>query len=251
VRNGLEFDQKYLRRAFKDLVDEDVSALVLSGPLRTNTDFLHLAASRFDLDARAPTFSSATVDVYVARPYAKAVRAGLQDRERYTELTVPAPPEDTGAKGAEVVTPEIARDVLAAVSPAPYQMRFFLGGAARQGRGPGDFVIVAQPDSDLWLVPPANATEIRWGFGIFPGAYEKPEARTDGVEFSIWVEQPNGQERRIYRCLLDPWLELADRGDHHVVIPYKPQPGEKLRFSSGPGGGAAYDWSYWTGIEVR
>jgi len=250
VRNGLEFDATYLRRAFKDLADENVSALVLSGPLRTNTNFLHLAASRFDLDARAPTFTSATVDVYVARPYAKAVRAGLQDRERYTELTVPAPPEDTGAKGAEVVTPEIAQGALAGITPAPYQMRFFLGGAGRQGRAT-DSVIVAQPDSDLWLVPPANATEIRWGFGIFPGAYEKAEARSDGVEFCIWVEQPDGQERRIYRRLLDPWEYPADRGDHHVVIPYVPRAGEKLRFSSGPGGSSAYDWSYWTGIEVK
>ena len=73
----------------------------------------------------------------------------------------------------------------------------------------------------------------------------------NGVEFSVWVEQPDGQERRIFRRLLDPWSEPADRGDQHVVIPYVPRPGERLRFSSGPGGGAAYDWSYWTGIEVR
>jgi hypothetical protein len=245
VRNGLEFDEKYLRRAFNDLRDEDVSALVLTGAVRTDHVFLNLAAARFDLDARTPTFSSAEVDVYVALPYAKAVRAGLADKERYPDLTVSAAP-DEGAKGAEPVTPEIAQGVLAGITPAPYQMRFFLGGAGRQGS-----VIIAQPDSDLWLVPPANATQISWGFGIFPGAYEKADARTDGVEFSVWVLQPDGQERRIYRRLLDPWQEPADRGDQHVVIPYAPRPGERLRFSSGPGGGAAYDWAYWTGIEVK
>ena len=250
VRNGLEFNQAYLRRAFADLADEEVSALVLFRELRTNQEFINLAASRFDLDARSPTFTSATVDVYVARPYARAVRAGLQDKVRFTEITVPAPPEDTGAKGAEPVTPEIARGALAGITPAPYQMRFFLGGAGRQGRG-GDSVIIAQPDSDVWLVPPANATQIHWGFGVFPGAYEKAEGRTDGVEFSIWVEQPDGQERRIYRRLLDPWAEPADRGDQHAVVAYTPRPGERLRFTSGPGGGSAFDWAYWTGIEVK
>jgi hypothetical protein len=250
VRNGLEFEPAYLRRAFGDLADEEVSALVLFGELRTNMEFINLAASRFDLDARSPTFSSATTDVYVARLHARAVRAALQDKERFTELTVPAAPEDSGAKGAERVTPEIAQGALAGITPAPYQMRFFMGGAARQGRG-ADTVIIAQPDSDLWLVPPANATQIHWGFGIFAGAYEKADAHTDGVEFSIWVEQPDGQERRIYRRLLDPWINAADRGDQQAVVAYTPRPGEKLRFTSGPGGGAAFDWSYWVGIEVK
>jgi hypothetical protein len=249
VRNGLEFDEKYLRRAFKDLADEEVSAVVLMGPLRKNHDFINLAATRFEFDPRAPTFSSPDVDVYVARLYTQRVREGLRDTKRYPELTV-HPEDEAPERNAEPVTPEIAQGALATVTPAPYQMRFFLGGAGRQGRG-ADSVIVAQPDSDLWLKPPADATHITWAFGIFPAAYEKPEARTDGVEFTIWAQVPGMPERRLYRRLLDPWNEAADRGDQRVTLPYTPQPGERLRFSSGPAGSSAYDWSYWVSIEVK
>ena len=251
VRTGLEFDEKYLRRAFGDLADETVSALLLAGTARTNRDFLNRAAARFDLDPDQPTFSSAEVDVYVARPYAAAVRAGLKDTVRYPELTLPAPRPVGEGRPVEPVTPEIARGALRAVAPAPYQMRFFMGGAGTQGRPGGDEVIIAQPDSDLWLVPPAGATQIAWGFGIFAGAYEKADGRTDGVEFSVWAELPDGSERRLFRRLLDPAQVAEDRGDQHAVIPYAPQPGEKLRFSSRPGGGSAFDWAYWTGIEVK
>ena len=245
VRNGLEFDQKYLRRAYKDLNDEEVSALVLFGPLRTNREFLNMAAAQFDLDARAPTFSSAAVDVYVARPYAKTVRAGLQDTARYTELTVPpAPPEET-EKAVEPVAPEFARTVFTNVSPAPFQMRFH-SGAGREGP-----VMLAHPNADLWVRPPAGATQITWTYGIVPAAYANPKDRTDGVEFSIEGESPNGQTRRLYRRLLDPGQNPEDRGDVREIISYHPLPGEVLRFSTRPGGGTAFDWSYWVGIEVR
>ncbi len=100
-------------------------------------------------------------------------------------------------------------------------------------------------------MPPAGATQIKWGYGIFPAAYEKAGDKTDGVEFIVWGELPGGGERRIYHRLLEPLQNPADRGDQHAVIPYTPLPGEKLRFSSRPGGGSAFDWAYWTGIEVK
>jgi hypothetical protein len=51
--------------------------------------------------------------------------------------------------------------------------------------------------------------------------------------------------------VLDPWQEAGDRGDQHDVIPYHPRPGETLRFSTRPYENAAYDWSYFVGINMR
>ncbi len=250
VRNGLEFDKPYLRRAFQDLADENVSALVVHGKLRTNADFINLAAARFDLVESKPTFSWANVDVYVARSCAAAVRAGLRDKVRYPEIIVHAAVDEDARQKSKPVTPAIGRNELKGIVPIPYQMRFLFGEAARQGRE-SDSVILAHASADIWLEPPRDATRIEWIYGIIPEAYQRDGDRTDGVDFSIWGELPDGSERRIYRRLLDPGQNSEDRGDQHVVVAYTPRPGETLRFSTRPGGSAAFDWSYWVKIEVK
>lgn len=250
IRRGLEHDPAYLRRAFLDLANEDVSAVVLFRELRTNRDFLHLAAIRFDLDLTQPTFSAHDLDVYVTRPYIRSVLAGLKQSERYSTLTAaPEPPRDSGSDELKAISAELAREMFAEVSPAPSQFRFRFD-PGRQRRQ-NDSVILANPDADLWVEPAATATQIEWGFGIFPEAYQTPGHATDGVEFIITGEQPDGSFRRLYRRVLEPMAEPADRGDQRVVIAYRPVPGERLRFSTRPGGGSAYDWSYWTRIDVR
>ncbi len=250
IRSGLEFDRNYLHRAYEGLADEKVCALILQDRARQDSNFITMTAPRFEMDASGPTFSSASVDVYVARPYVKAVLEGLKNRERYTELTVrQVPPEDVEAKDVVAVSPEVARETFASITPAPIQMKF-QHGAGRQGFGDRT-VILAHTNSDLWLKPPAMATRIEWSYGIFPAAYERAEGHTDGVEFIIEGELPGAPSRRIYRRVLDPWQVAGDRGDQHAVIPYHPRPGETLRFSTRPYENSAYDWAYFVEIGVR
>lgn len=250
VRHGLEYDETYLRRAFQDLADEEMSALVLHGKLRQNAAFIQRAASAFDLVADGPTFSAPNVDVYVARPYDRAVRAGLGDLARYPEITLHPALEAESREAPRAVTPEVAREALAGVTPAPYQMRFRSAEPGRQGRA-DDSVILAHSSADLWVEPTQGARRIQWTFGIFAEAYAGPGGKTDGVDFSIWGERPDGQERRLYRRLLDPAQNPGDRGDLRAEVAYTPLPGEKLRFATRPGGSSAYDWAYWVTIEVQ
>jgi hypothetical protein len=112
-------------------------------------------------------------------------------------------------------------------------------------------VLSAHPNTDLWLRPPENATEIRWGFGIFPGAYETPGKMTNGVEFIVEGEMPDGQHRSIYYRILDPAQNPADRGDQRAIISYVPLAGEVLRFSTRPNGNSAFDWAYLIQIKVK
>jgi hypothetical protein len=86
---------------------------------------------------------------------------------------------------------------------------------------------------------------------MFAGAYQNPEASSDGVEFVIHGELPDGGSRVIYRRLLDPAKNPADRPDQHEVIPYTPLAGENLRFSTWPNQSSAYDWAYTIRIEIK
>lgn len=250
IRNGLEYDAAYLNRAFADLDDEDVSALVVYGPLRMNKNFINLAAAKFDLDGSAPTFSHSIADIYVRKLYLKGMQMRLRVSRSYPEITVPeARPGVNDSAGVFSIVPAVARTAFANVSPGPYQAQFAFGVdlVEREGKT----ILSAHPDSDLWLRAPADASQITWDFGIFPPAYEKAGDKTDGVIFMIEAETPDGQRRQIYHRLLDPVRDAADRGEQHEEVPYTPLPGETLQFSSRPNGNYAYDWTYWVRIEVN
>jgi len=250
VRNGLEFDNAYLNQAFADLADEDVSALVLYGPLKTNRPFIALAAAKFDLDASAPTFSHPMADVYVRKIYVKGVQMRLKGSLKYPDITIPDKSQAGDITGVFPVPPQVARTAFANVTPGPYQAQFAFGLDIVEHAGRP--AISAHPDSDLWLRAPAGATRIAWDFGMFPPAYEKAGDKTNGVEFIVEGETPGGQRRQIYRRLLDPVRDAADRGEQHEEIPYTPLPGETLQFSSRPyGNNYAFDWTYWVRIEVK
>jgi hypothetical protein len=250
IRNGLEHDRAYLERAFNDLAGEEVCALIVFNDLRYNRDFINFAAARFDIDVTQPTVSFVVADIYASRAYSKGLQLILKNSRQYPHLTLPAGAlAEQPAKGLISISPAMARTSFPNIKPGPYQANFQFGLDWLAHGSVG--VLSAHPDSDLWLEPPPAAQEIRWSFGIFAGAYEKPDAHTDGVEFSIHAEQPDGRVRQIYRRPLDPAREAKDRGDQHEVIPYAPQAGDKLRFSTRPLENSAYDWAYTIKIEVK
>lgn len=251
IRNGLEYDAAYLHRATNELAGEDVSALVLVGPLRENSALLNLIAKRFDFDSSSPTFSQGNTDIYFARPLIEKVQAGLRASDQYPALTIGSPP-----KGGEQITnrparilPEQARTSFAAITPAPDQ-GYFAQGANLQDVS-GERVITAHPDCEVWLRPAAGSTRIQWDFGLMPIAYEREGDKTDGVEFLITGEAPDGSRRQIYRRVLDPAHQPNDRGHQRESISYQPVAGEVLIFSNRPNLSYSYDWAYWIRIEVK
>lgn len=249
VRNGLEFDGAYLNRAFAELADEDVSAMVLMRGVRKNRAFINLAAAKFDLDGSAPTFSHPAADIYFRKIYIKGAQMRLKGSLKYPEMVIPAKSLEYDPAGVFSISSAVARTAFANITPGPYQARFSFGLDLVERAG--KMVLSAHPDSELWLRAPAGATRISWEFGIFPEAYEKSGDKTDGVEFIIEGETPDGQRRQVYRRVLDPVRDAADRGEQHEVIPYTPLPGETLHFSSRPNANYGYDWTYWVGIDVR
>jgi len=251
IRNGLQFDGAYLDRAYKALADENVAALVVFNEMRQDRNFIERTTGRFDMDMSQPTFSWAFADIYVSRLYAKGIQVALKNSTaRYPDITLPKElPEDPKEKGLVRLNASAARETFFNITPAPYQIRFEFGVGWLTSNN--QTVLSAHPNSELWIEPPAGAKRIEWVFGFFPGAYEKPGSQTNGVEFSIVGELPNGETRRVYRRLVEPASNMADRGDLREVIAYEPLPGEKLKFSTGPMGSSAFDWAYIVSIKIE
>jgi len=247
VRNGLENDGPYLQRAFADLADEEVSALVLVGIQCGNRFIVDRAVQAFDIDPM-PTVTAPNVEVYVSRRIRDRFKQDVRAANNYGQLVNPdVAPLNLPAEPYPV-RPGTAHAAYVNISPAPVRAYFQFGWGHMWVDGrKGTF---AHPNSDLWIHAPGAATRIEMDFGLVNGAYEGPKDKTDGVEFSI-IGISADSEREIFRRYLDPVARAADRGTQKEVIPYQPFPGEILQFSTRPGATAGYDWAYWTRIEVK
>jgi hypothetical protein len=250
IRNGLQYDEKYLARAFSDLDDENVSALVVVGDERKDMSLIHRAANHFGLDT-SPTFSAPFADIYLNYFCRENALMALRRSNNFNQVTLTAMPGEapTSDSTARVLTPGNAAPTFPMVSPLPSRMRFMYGYSAYQTEG--ELVLSFHPDSDLWVPVPAGATQIQWDFGILAGAYEKEGSKTNGVEFIVEGEAPDGTRRRIFRRLLDPAGEPRDRGLQKLVMRFHQLPGETLVFATRPNGGYSFDWAYTARIEVK
>jgi hypothetical protein len=249
IRNGLEVDAAYLERAFNDLSDEMVGALVLTGNQRENRALVERAAAKFHLDL-APTFSHPTGDVYVNKLYRPMVVERLQIPPLPANVTSDAKQEDDRFSGERpvAVTPGQGRAMFSFMRPSPWKFRM------NKGYGlweiDGQRVLNAHPETDLWVRPPEGAREVMCEFAIRREAYEGPH-RTNGVEFSVDLEALDGTTRQVFKRYLDPAAKEEDRGLQREVFPIEPQRGESLVFRTRGPGSEAFDWSYWSRIEVR
>ncbi len=249
IRNGLEHEAAYLSRAFDELADEDVAALVMTFDQRGNRTFVEQVTKRFGLDA-TPTFSQGTADIYCNQRYAARVIKNLKERGNYGGDIVTSGPVPLAAPGREPfrVLSNLAGTTFAMVSPAPIRAHFTQG--VDWLIADGSRALFAHPDSNLWLHTPTHASRIEWNYGIVPGAYEKEGDKTDGVEFAV-TGTAGGATREIFRRVLDPVNRAADRGTQHEIIPYQPRPGELLLFTTRPVNGYGFDWAYWSKIDVK
>lgn len=249
IRNGLDVDPAYLTRAFGDLKDEDVCALAVLGPVRSNTAFLEQAAESFNLES-TPTCTVPDVDIYFSRPSAESVRVFLHSSPNFPVAVHERPDEPGQSKNTPfAISSSMAKASFVNVSPAPFQGYFVFG--VSYADVDGAQVLAAHPDCDLWLRAPEPATRIEFDYGLLVAAYERAGDKTNGIEVFVTGELPDGRQRILYRRVLDPVNNPKDRGLQREVIPYAPRPGEVLHFANRPNQSAAYDWAYWSRIDVR
>jgi hypothetical protein len=109
------------------------------------------------------------------------------------------------------------------------------------------------PSSLVYRLP-ANAAYVRGGIGMRPGSYA-PENRgpTDGAEFIIRWRPDGGEEQVLFRRLLRPRDEPADRTVHPFRVALPPHRGGELELVIGPGPyeNTASDWTYWSDLLLE
>lgn len=110
----------------------------------------------------------------------------------------------------------------------------------------------AHAPSRLVLSLPEGVTDLSGGFGLYDGAYAGPRPNvTDGVVCTISLILPDGSTRELLRRSLDPVAREEDRGLQLFGLPLPASPeGAKLelKFTPGPAGNTAFDWSYWCAL---
>lgn len=248
IRNGLEYDNAYLERAFNDLADENVVALVLVGNTRQRRNLIDFAVAKFGMDT-TPTFSYSNTDVFCSSLCVDSVQESLRESSEYNGITMkPRAPNERAPSRPFPIAASVACESFANIAPAPF--RAYLEFGLNHQWVDGELALTAHADTDLWLRAPVTAKQIIWDFGIIAEAYEKEGEKTDGAVFVIMGEAA-GQSRQVFSRLLDPLDVPADRGRQHAIIPYQPLPGEVLQFSTRPNKSPNFDWAYWVKIEVQ
>lgn len=112
-------------------------------------------------------------------------------------------------------------------------------------------VAVLHAPSEMIFKMPLNAQEASGLFGYIPGAYSNG-GNTNGAEFIVyWF---NGVEKtELFRRYLNPVENPADRGVQKFKVSLKGLTGGRLgmRIDPGPNGNFAWDWTWWSGIEIK
>jgi hypothetical protein len=97
-----------------------------------------------------------------------------------------------------------------------------------------------------------DVREVTLEFGFDPEAYERGDS--NGAEVMVELVSFTSASRRIYRRLLDPNRQPADRGPQTAKITLPPfSPGTHLVLRTGPGdhNNNAWDWVYLASLQFR
>lgn len=112
-------------------------------------------------------------------------------------------------------------------------------------------VIVMHAPSQMTFDIPRGADSISGSFGYLPGAFENG-GNTDGAEFSVyWSDGANRVD--LFKKYLDPLRNESDRHPQQFAASFAGQQGGRLYLIISPGktGNYAWDWTWWSGIEIK
>jgi hypothetical protein len=116
----------------------------------------------------------------------------------------------------------------------------------------GRYLLHMHAPSRMEFAVPAGFKTVSARFGLFPSAYTPPNA-TDGVEFSVTWLSPDGRSVELFRRFLNPVSVVPDQGIQNLRITTAQTTSGRLvfRVSTGPANNSAFDWAYWTDVEIK
>ncbi|MBI2513716.1 MAG: hypothetical protein HYV96_17250 [Opitutae bacterium] len=112
----------------------------------------------------------------------------------------------------------------------------------------GHRVFFAHAPSTLRFVVPDSVATIRGEIGFRPGAFAADnKTPTDGAEFQVRCTTAGGETRVLFRRVLHPTIEPADRAPVAFAVPLPPGAARRidLTISAGLAGSPASDWTFW------
>jgi hypothetical protein len=115
-------------------------------------------------------------------------------------------------------------------------------------------VLKLEPPGEIVWKLEGNERELLFDYGIDPDAYDLGKGKGNGVVFIAELRPIEGGSIELFRQHLDPFTRIDDRGNHStriVLPPVKPGMRLALRTDPGPYGDQAWDWSYYTRIQIK
>lgn len=132
--------------------------------------------------------------------------------------------------------------------PVAYEANSGLSEQPVEGK---DFAVLHAPSEMTFDFPRAGAKVLTGEFGFLPNAYSNG-GNTNGADFIIyWQDGPNRVD--LFRRYLDPVKVPADRGLQQFSLDVSALKGGRLylRIETGPYNDNGWDWTGWTGIEIK
>lgn len=254
LRTGVEDDPAYLDRAFSELKDYHVGALVVKGNQRFNAALIARVRDQLKIDA-VTAFSWFDTDVYLAQDRrSEFVRDLLQGFE-LPEIDVKQ--WQHGLLGREVpfsAVPPRYEWVFAGINPLPeaYVTDAPLARYEQEGRSYFD----AQPPKRLVFGLPAGAHTFQAEIGILPGAYEDsiPHGdRTDGIQVIVTEERDGIAPRVLFTQDINPRDRYDQRGLLKLKQAFTLEADSKVvvTITPGPRNNAARDWTIMGPLSFR
>ena len=243
VRSGLEYDQDYLRGAIDDLDGAIISALFISGERRSNKKVVEDLTTITGV-VPTPLFRHLDTDVYVNPIF----YSDLYNRLGPGGSVYPNVEPIDQPEGVDFTLNEfelhrnLAESVFPMIDPLPHRMRIRYGYSLSEIDGHD--VLNFHPDSDLWIQPEKPSGRMRWRYGIKDTTWDREGAKSDGVDFIVWVESPDGERREIFRDEVVPVTDESKRGIIDAEFDYEAGPDEVLVFGCRARGNAAFDWAF-------
>jgi hypothetical protein len=223
-----------------------------------NRRLIDAAVRTFGLDPR-PVFGWQDVRVYLREDLRLAAIAGVKDARdgKFITLSPESLPDQGKLTGHEVATatlPAHLRRHFALMAPQPW--KYFTSFGADLITEAGRELFTAHPDTRLWFKVPAGARTITVECLVGAGAYAANLAdgeASNGVEFSILLQQADGKIITLVSRLLDPRRQPADRG--FQTLEYRgeiPEAADVLvQTGPGPHGNNSRDWAFLGAITIK
>ena len=242
-------------QALRNIADERVSALVVTGPRRQEPDFVQQTTARLGLSPDA-VLEGGGSSVFVRASGRQAATESLRKLAFSAEYTIPEIRQAAAAtldlKSVSIASlPAVERALFHGMRPLPQTIRSQFGfGPTHLGDRP---VFGAHPFMELVFVPPAGARRIQATYGILPNAYADPGNNSDGVDFSVLVRHPDGTSTRLAGKRLRPTARPEDRGTHVFDLTLSLAGDEQIVLCTGPGPAEdySYDWAFWDSVTIE